>query len=290
MAGRALDQPVVIRASDSSGTALADVPVGWTALDGGSVEPGSPRTDSLGQAQARWVLGPNAREQRLRVQVGNPRTIAPLVVRVVAGAGAARALRVASGEGQHGAAGRELPRSVVVVATDSSGNPVPGAQITGVASAGALPDSAMVTDAAGRLAVRWTLGRSVGEQRLTLRLAQGGGAVQVVARADPLAAANIEFVSPPESVVAGRSLPLVAVVTDGYGNPVSDAMVSFAPAGGGLEPGRVLSDVHGKSLTRWTAPDREGGVAISAWIRGTRLRANLTVQVVAGRARRRTSH
>ena len=71
--GQPLDDPVAVRVSDSTGSPLADVLVAWSAEDGGSIVGESPRTDSLGEARARWTLGSHAGAQRAWAQVGGGR-------------------------------------------------------------------------------------------------------------------------------------------------------------------------------------------------------------------------
>ena len=66
--GDTIGSPVVARLTDSLGRALADVPITWTAADGGSLTALAPRTDSLGEARALWRLGPKAGRQRARIQ------------------------------------------------------------------------------------------------------------------------------------------------------------------------------------------------------------------------------
>ena len=65
----------LVRVTDSSGVALADVPVAWSADDGGSIVASESRTDSLGETRARWTLGPKSGAQRAYVQVGSPRAV-----------------------------------------------------------------------------------------------------------------------------------------------------------------------------------------------------------------------
>src|SRR5690606_16566593 len=100
------------------------VPVAWKAMDGGEAVAVSARSDSLGMAQARWTLGPRSGRQRLRVEVGNPRSFPPRVLSAVAEPGAARWLRLVGGDGQAGTVGKPIPREVVLRVTDSVGNPV----------------------------------------------------------------------------------------------------------------------------------------------------------------------
>jgi Tfp pilus assembly protein PilZ len=277
--GQPLEQPVSIRATDSLGTALADVPVVWTALDNGRAEALADRTDSLGEARARWTLGPKAGEQRVRVQLGNPRTLPPAVVKASAAPGAPHALRVVSGDGQHGGAGRPLAKDIIVLATDLFGNPVSGAEITPRPSDGSLADSIVTSDEMGRAGVRWTLGRKVGQQRLQLRLSGGDSVVHVTARADPLPPANIAFQAPPGSGTPGRAAPVTVAVTDAYGNPVADVMVVFRTSSGALSTARVMSDAKGRAATRWTPAQGTADPVITAAVRGTTVKASHTVHL-----------
>jgi hypothetical protein len=75
---------VGIRATDTLGRALADVPVTWTADNRGQVIGLSERTDSLGEAHAVWTLGPAAGLQRARVRLGSGRTVPTFVMRAQA--------------------------------------------------------------------------------------------------------------------------------------------------------------------------------------------------------------
>jgi hypothetical protein len=180
---RPLPEPVAIRVADTSGAALADLPVSWSTLDHGSIVALDARTDSLGMARARWTLGPRAGRQRLRVQVGNPRTLPPLTLVAVAGPGSPRELRVLQGDRQTGSTGAALGRPIVLAALDSLGNGVPGLALHLTASPGQVADSLPLTDASGRVAVRWTLGPRSGAQSLVARAATGRAKVTVTAEA-----------------------------------------------------------------------------------------------------------
>src|ERR1700694_4898294 len=151
LTGRAGDQlpdSVAIRVTDSSGRVLPDVPVRWTLVDGGSVQAQSPRTDSLGVASARWTLAGKTGLQRLRVQVGasSGLGIPPVTISAAALAGAAAAIVVTSGDGQHAAAGAELPKSVVLRVVDGNGSAVAGAELTLAPAGGLVTDRAPHTD------------------------------------------------------------------------------------------------------------------------------------------------
>ena len=167
-----LTSRVAVHLADTSGRPLADVPVAWATMDGGSVSATAPRTDSLGEATASWVLGPAARRQRLRASVGNGRLVRPTYVDAFAVPGPAATVSAVSGTGQRGTPGRELAQPVVLRVTDAAGNAVPNVRIVLRPSAGVLADSAPATDSAGAVRARWTLpgGASSGTLHLSARV------------------------------------------------------------------------------------------------------------------------
>jgi adhesin/invasin len=262
---------------------LGNLPVSWQALDGGTLVPEANRTDSLGEARATWTLGPRAGAQRARVQVGNPRTMPPFVVTANATAGEPRTARVASGDGQRGPAGQTLAKEIVVVAQDSLGNPVRGVMVKARPADGSVSDSLVPTDSTGRAGFRWILGRKAGPQRLELLPGGVDAVLAVSARATPLAAANLEFQTPPATATAGRATAITVLVTDAYGNPVADAPVTFSAAAGALSASRVMTDDRGRATTRWTPAAAVGERVLTAAVRGTTIRTTHTVRVQARR-------
>jgi hypothetical protein len=281
--GALVDQPVSVRVTDSTGAALADVPVAWTALDGGTVDSSRSRTDSLGQAVTRWILGPKAGRQRLRVQVGNPRTLPPVSITALARSGPPMSLALVSGRGQRASVGQRLGSPVVVAVRDAGGNAVPGVELVARPEHGSVADSTFVSDAEGRAAIQWSLGRATGLHRLEIRAAGVDSPATVTARAVPGAPSNVSFRNPPARATAGSAARLSATVTDGYGNPVGDAMVVFTASAGTLSAARVISDSAGVAATRWTPGPTAGSQTLSATLRGTSIKTTHTVQVAAAR-------
>jgi adhesin/invasin len=284
--GTALAAPVAVRVTDSTGAAVADVPVGWTTADGGSLEVLASRTDSLGEARARWILGRRAGPQRVRVQVGNPRTLAPLTITAVALAAPAAVVRIETGAGQAGAVGAPLPRPIVASLADRDGNVAAGASLRAIALSGTVPETVVVADHRGRVTLRWTLGRQAGAQWLELRTGEGSP-VRVGATAHPLEPANVLPQRAPRSAPAGRALPgpVIFTVTDAYGNPVSDVQVVFAPTSGSVGPARVMSDAKGQAATRWTLGSEVGEQTLTATVRGTAVKGSVVVRTLRRTAR-----
>jgi len=279
--GEGLGDPVVVRVADTTGTALVDIPVTWTALDRGAVEPVDERTDSLGEARARWTLGPRAGPQRLRVQAGNPRTVPPVTLTATARPGAPAEIVPVSGQGQAGAVGARLSKAVILGVRDAHGNGVGGVPLSVKALHGRVTDTAPVTDSTGHVAVRWDLGPRVGAQALEAALAGVEAPARITARARPGEAANVAFQDPPARATAGTRVRLTALVTDAHGNPVPNAVVVFGVRAGTLTASRVASDTAGRAVTRWTPGATPREQAVTATLRGTSIKASHTATVAA---------
>jgi hypothetical protein len=276
-----LPTPVAIRVTDSTSRVLPNVPVSWTALDGGRVEALAVRTDTAGEARAHWTLGPNAGTQRLRAYVGAGRAVPPLMISASALAGVPARLTIVSGDNQRAKAGSELAKAIRIRVTDRTSNPVAGAPVALNASAGAVADTALETDSLGFASTRWTMGRAAGAQTLVVRV-DSVPPLRVTARALPGSPANLSFHEPPVEGHVGRALPgkIVAVVTDVYGNPVPDAVVSFVTRSGAVTPSRAAADTAGRVRATWTLGPQLGEQALSGIVRGSDVEAKLVLQAV----------
>jgi hypothetical protein len=277
--GDTLGQLVRIRVTDSPGAALADLPTVWSTPDGGSVVALGGRTDSLGEARARWKLGPKAGRQRVQVQVGNARTMPIFTARATGRAGGAASLVLRSGDGQTGTVGTLLPRAIVVLAVDRLGNPVPDARMTLLPKSGSVPDSAMLTDSMGQARVRWTLGRSSGPQRMIVRVEGASGTVDLTARAHSGRPSKLEFLPLRPAAASARSAarPLTVQLTDDYGNPVAERTVRFRSTSGTVSPNHAVTDAEGQARVRWTPARKATKASLAAELPGTEARATLTL-------------
>ena len=281
-AGHEASDTVAIRVSDSTGRALADVPVTWVALDNGRAEALDARSDSLGEAHARWMLGPKAGTQRLRVQVGSGHgktAVPPLTLHATAAAGTAVGLVVVSGDAQRGTAGAPLPKSLVVRVVDAKGNGVADAELQLSPSDGSVPDTSVRTDSLGVARVRWTLGHSAGDHSLAVHLDGIEKLLKVTAVARAASPANLSFDDAPGGSKSGhaRGKHLVALVTDAYGNPVPDVRVSFSTRSGNVTPSRAVSDTKGRVIVSWTLGSRPGDQSLVGSVPGTDVRGTFVV-------------
>ena len=279
--GEPLPQSVVVRQADSSGRALADVPLSWTAEQGGAVANADARTDSLGEARATWTLGRAMGRQRLRVQAGSARALPPHIVLAAAGSGPPARVVLVSGGAQAARAGSALEKAVRVRVTDVAGNAVAGARVMVLAAAGRVADSVVVTDSSGTAGIRWTLGRTAGQQQLLARPEGVEPALTVSAMARPRAAADLEAMDVPATAPAGKPLPLRLIVRDEYGNPVPDVRVSLAAQAGAGAPRTVVTGADGTVVTSWTLTRAAGQQSLVARVAGTDAAVTVAVDAVA---------
>jgi len=283
-AGEELADSVSIRVTDSAGRVLPDVPVRWTAVDGGEVDEASGRTDSLGVATVRWTLAPKTGTQRLRAQVGaSPGLgIAPLTINAVALAGAPASVVLVSGGNQRASAGAELTKPLVFRVEDDNGSGVAGAVLTLASSGGTIADTLLTTDSVGVARTRWTMGHSAGDYALGVHVEGVKKLLKVAAKATPAAAANLAFDDVPaerRSTASARAKKLFALVTDIYGNPVPDAKVTFATKSGTVTPTRAVSDSHGRTALTWKLGSKPGEQVLTGVVRGTDVTGEYVAQV-----------
>ena len=279
-AGDSLPQLVGVRVTDSTGRALADIPVSWSAAGADSLIPLSARTDSLGEARVRWVLGPSAGVHRARVQIGATRALPAYPVTALARPGAAKAVLIQRGQAQRGSAGSTLAQAIVLRVADAFDNPVSGATVTFTPSHGSTTDSVLATDSLGRVSVRWTLGGPAGAQKLVARVSGVPKAVEITADAAVGRAAVVAFASPVASGITGKALPapVAVTVTDAHGNPVKGASVNFTAASGTATPLRATTDAKGRAFTKWTLGTKVGTQTLTAAVKGIAARATLEIQ------------
>ncbi|HKV74220.1 MAG TPA: Ig-like domain-containing protein [Gemmatimonadales bacterium] len=283
--GDSLPQPVVVRVTDSMGTALADLPVAWTALDGGKISGLASRTDSAGEARAIWVLGPKAGLQRSRVQVGNPRRLPAFAIKSTATAGRPAAAAIVAGAGQKGTVHTALAQAVTLRVNDRSGNRVPLARILLHPEAGTVPDSSVVTDSSGTVRIPWTLGRAAGAQKLVARVEGLATPLTIEATALAAHASKVEFGAAGPTSAAGKVLPRPVRVTvfDPFGNPLKGQEVLFSTQDGRVAPIKVTTDARGIAVTSWTLSGRVAPQLLTASLKDRKVKDTLMVRAVAAK-------
>ena len=277
--GTTLEDPVVIRVTDSAGTPLPDIPVSLTVLDRGTISAQAERTDSIGRVSAKWTLGPRSGPQRLRVEVGNPKTLPPFAVSGTGLPGHAATIVIKSGSKAEGTAGKPLAQPVIVTAQDANGNVVLEGVVTVHARNGSVNDTAPKLDTQGRAMVQWTLGDTAGNQSLEVRIAGVDSVARVSARATAGPAALMTLKE--EVGRTASPITITAMVTDAHGNPVAKAPVTFAANGGKVASAKGLTDQSGRASTKWTPGTRPASQTLTAKLTGTKVSASYTAAAPA---------
>jgi adhesin/invasin len=287
--GEPLAEPVAVRVTDSTGVPLPDVLVAWSAGNGGTIAAEAPRTDSLGEARARWTLGPRAGSQRAWAQVGLGRSITRAPVEATADPGTPAALTAVRAASLRGIAGELLAPGAELRVTDREGNPVPGVLVSLKPSSGSVQERATMSDSTGRVAVIWTLGPQAGSQRLTASAVGVERTVELTAQVRAGPAAKIALGDLPATALGGEPLPrpVQAAVTDIHGNPVPDAIVAFTAKAGKVAPSRARTDATGHATVRWTLATSAGEQRIEALVKDGGYRASGAVRATAPIRRRK---
>lgn len=160
--GTLLPIPVVLRVVGASGSPLADVPVQFSVqLGGGSVDPGTATSDANGEVKTKWTLGPTATAHLLMGTARGGDTV---------GVGATgvppKDLVVVQGNQQLARAGTLLPTAIILRVTGGANVPIPNQTVTFAVTAGggSVSPQTAVTNAAGEVTLRWTLGPATGLQ------------------------------------------------------------------------------------------------------------------------------
>jgi adhesin/invasin len=256
-AGAVLPAPLVVAVADEFGNPIAGVPITWTAEGGGSVSEATTTTDGAGRASVTRTLGPTAGSQTT-LAASEGLAGSPVVFTHTATAGNASGVLIVSGDDQIGPPRRTLPQPLVVEVVDEASNPVVGAAVTWVVTAGGgtLDPTTGTTDDAGRASTSWTLGPSAGANAAQA-IVSGVGQAEFTAGAVAGTASDIRIVSGDgQSAPAGSRLPagLVVQVVDDDDNPVAGVAVtwSVASGGGSVSPGSAATGADGQAATAWT--------------------------------------
>jgi alpha-tubulin suppressor-like RCC1 family protein len=255
-AGQMLPLEIRVTARDAFGNPVGPgTVVTFSPSQGSTVSNVQAATDASGAAGTRWTLRPSAGMNATTASLAGG---AAVVFSATGLAGVPARMVAVSGDGQTGGIGSVLAPLVVQV-LDADANPVgAGIEVRFSATDGALDPAVSVTDASGTVSTTWTLGLITGRQSVRATL---GGNPAVVLQFDATVTAgppaNIALVSGNnQSALPGQALaaPLVVRVTDGAGNLVAGAAVSFAvtAGGGSVSPATATTNAAGTASAAWT--------------------------------------
>ncbi len=279
-AGEVLGDSVGVLVTDSTGRILPGVPVRWIALDG-TVDAVSARTDSSGVARAKWKLSSKTGTQHLHALVGAAGSHVPAVqLDAAALSGPAARIVVVSGDRQQASAGKVLGKPIVVRVVDANGNGSADVSVVLSLSGGDVQDTSLVTDSLGYARTHWTMGNEAGDYTLAAHVDGLKKLLKVSAHATAAAAANLSFDDAPAGKSTRGTRRLVALVTDIYGNPVSEARVTFSVKSGAVSPARAVTDSHGRVMLRWMVGPGSNEQTLKGSVRGTDVTGAYVSQIV----------
>ncbi|MGH7510449.1 MAG: galactose oxidase-like domain-containing protein [Gemmatimonadales bacterium] len=170
-------------------------------------------------------------------------------------------IEMVDGNQQTWAAGQPLPNPLVVVATDASGNAVPGVEVHwAVQGGGSVSAETVETGSSGRASVQRVLGPEPGQQTTTATVAGlQGSPVTFVATATeggPPPGTIAITTNPPTSAldreVFHPSVQPALLVKDGSGSPAAGAEVTASIAsGGGVLQGGTTATTDANGVARF---------------------------------------
>lgn len=187
-------------------------------------------------------------------------------------------IRLQAGDFQTGSVALPLPQQLRVRVVDAGGKPVSGADVTWavLAGGGSVNPATGISDANGNVSTTWTLGATLGENRVRADL-RGSfllDSVTFVATAiagQPVIVEVEDGFELPETIrVASVVEEISFLVRDQFNHPVPGATVTFAtgPNSGTVSPLTAVTDSAGRAETRWTVGTVTGTQTINVAIPG----------------------
>jgi adhesin/invasin len=273
VAGQPLAAPLLVEVTDAFGNPIAGVTIAWTAEGGGSVSSPTTVTDASGLASVTRTLGTTAGLQRTLAS-SEGLAGSPAAFLHTATAGSAAGVQIVAGDGQTATPGTRLPQDLAVRVVDADGNPVVGAAVSWIVTAGGgrIEPPTSTTDGEGRAGAGWFLGPSVGTNTVQA-VVSGVGSATFTATAAAGSPSQLQIVSGNDQTApAGQPLPVELVVraTDGAGNPVPGVTVEWRvrSGGGSVAPASSTTDGNGQASTRWTLGSGVGANTVEASVGG----------------------
>ena len=149
--GKALAQPIVVRALDRHGNAVPGASV-LVSTATGRLADTLITADSSGQVRIQWTLGQAAGPQRLAARVAGREGSVEATARAKSGSPASMKFIAASGT-----TAKSSGKPVVVEVADAYGNPVADRTVTFTPTGGTLSTARVVTNSSGRASVVWKI-------------------------------------------------------------------------------------------------------------------------------------
>ena len=291
LAGRQLPQAIVVRATNRRGGPASGKRVTFKVGEGeGSVDPATAITDADGRARAAWTLGNDPGRQTLFASVENVDSALPIIAEADPIAGNTRVTALA--DKLSARAGEQLPDSVAIRVTDSTGRALPDVPVRwAVIDGGGVSDASTRTDSLGVATVRWTLAKKTGAQRLRAQigLGPGLGIPPVTISATALAGAPVSITAVSgdnQKAAAGSKLPkaLVFRVADENGSGVVGTELTLSASGGEVADSALTTDSAGIARTSWVLGHSAGDYSLAVHAEGVKKLLKVTAKAAPASA------
>jgi uncharacterized protein (TIGR03437 family) len=215
----------------------------------------------------------------LGVAFGNPYLLTQYELDIVPGGPAG--FNILAGNNQSGVAGQTLSQALTASLTDGCGNTVAaGTAVTWKVTQGTatISNQSTATNSQGVVSARVTLGQTPGP--VTVTVTSAGGITATFTLTNSVVVSGITLVSGGgQSAQEGVQFPqpLVFLVTDNHGNPLSGIAVNFTVNGfASVSPASTTTNASGLAQTTATAAGAPGSAVISATT-ATGLSASATI-------------
>lgn len=222
---------------------------------------------SNGVASCDLTFGPRLGTGTFVATVGYSHNFFPVPFTVTAGA--PTTLQITQGNDQTGGPGQTLQHALVVQATDSGGNIVPGAAVTWqVVTAGTvtLSDVVGTTDSNGDASALATLGNIAGTAQVTATAGSASATFNLTVSIPSAAIQKVSGDQQSAKINTAFASPLIVKVVDSSGAGVNGAQVSFQVASGvaTLGSASATTDATGQASTTVTAGATAGAITVTA--------------------------
>ena len=281
--GTVLPAAVSTLVTDNYGNPVPGAAVTYAVTGGGShIDLVRTTSDANGKISANWTLGTTAGLQTATASLANG---ASITYRAVADAGSPVQIIQESGSGQTGTVGRALAAPVSIRVVDAYGNNVRGVSVSWIADDGTISANSATTDTLGRSQGRWVLGNRAGTQSASVSVT-GLSPVNVVAIAQAAVPFQVTLeTGDKQTQTVGQTLPLplVAKITDQYGNGVAGFPITWnaASGGGSLLATLATSDNTGRSTAIWTLGSTAGSQLATLAVTGLPLTVYTATAIAA---------
>jgi len=280
--GATLASPLVVKATDAQGNAVAGIVVAWSATGGGSVGPGTGTTGPDGTASAQRTLGPTAGAQGTVADAGDVAG-SPVTFSATATTGSAGQLSITTQPSASATIGQPLSVQPQIQLRDNLGNPVAQAGIAVTAAIASGPAGGTLsgqltrpTDANGLATfVDLALGGAGGTYTLGFSGANLAAvtSAQISVTGGAPSASRSSVAAAPGTITLGSTSTVTATVRDALGNlmgginvvpAADDPSGTFTPQQAATSANGVATfSFAGTKVRTYSVSARAAGVAIA---------------------------